>query len=163
MGTQKFMGHVGDANSIRFARDGNQNIFVTCSTDKTCRVWDARNSTQAATHTFEASGECNGAAFFPSGQAVAACCHDGKAFLWDLRTQNKLQVFGRNGSKVSACDFSKSGRIFYCGYEDGHVGLWDTFGSGGIKHKVTAHTDNEVNNKIVSQTRVSPDGTAFAT
>lgn len=168
---RKFFGHKGDANSIRFPKENPGKYFCTASTDGTCRVWDVSCKTQGkgdsycgdSVQLFEASGECNGAAFFPSGGAVAACCQAEDAFLWDMRTLNRLQNFKRKGSKVSACDFSSSGRIFYCAYEDGNVGLWDTFGKGGIKQKVDVARDNEANNKVVSACRVSPDGSAFAT
>ena len=92
---RKFYGHVGDANSIRFPKENPGSTFVTASTDKTCRVWDPRTNSKDkemadSVSCFEASGECNGAAYFPAGTAVAACCHDGAAFLWDLRTTNQL-------------------------------------------------------------------------
>jgi len=63
-----FYGHDGDAASIRFPSGvpGSQ-IFCTSSSDGTVRVWDMRTS--ECTHKFDVAGECNGCAFFPSGES----------------------------------------------------------------------------------------------
>jgi len=156
----QFLGHQGDAGSIKFPKVKGSS-FVTSSTDGTVRVWDMR--TGKGTHAFKTSGECNSCAFFPSGQAIAAACHNGEAFLYDLRSCGQLQKFVRKGARASAIEFSSSGRIMYCAYEDGFVGLWDTFGSGGYKQKLDAHASNTGTSKIIAHLAVSPDGTAFAT
>ena len=169
---QKFWGHVGDANCIRFPKTisapSNQ-MMMTCSSDKTVRVWDLRSSANPGKSVFTFEGpsdscEFNGCSWFPNGTAVAGCCENGEAFLWDLRVGAQLQAFKRKGSRVCACDFSASGRIFYCAYEDGHVGLWDAFGSSGIKQKVQANLGNDDRkDNIVKELAVSADGTCFAT
>eukprot|EP00965_Chrysotila_dentata_P239607 6203204-Pleurochrysis_carterae.AAC.1 len=157
-----FLGHEGDALSVRFPREPGSNSFVTCSTDTTMRVWDVRSG--KCTHLFNCTGEVNSCAFFPSGQAVVGGCHNGEALLFDLRSANQLQKYARKGARVSGVDFSKSGRVLYCAYEDGHVGLWDTFGTGGYKAKLDAHfSSNAGTRRIISAVSLSPDGTALAT
>lgn len=155
----RFYGHVGDATCIRMPED--KKTFCTGSCDKTLRVWDISSGQQ--THLFELTNECNATAYWPCGNLVAAACHDGNCMLFDMRSYGLLSKMGRKNNRVAAVDISKSGRIIYCAYEDGHVGLWDTFGSGGYKQKLAAHADAEGNDKIISACTVSPDGQALAT
>ena len=158
-------GHIGDANTIRFPTgvQGGGNLFCTGSTDKSVRIWDVRDL-KCVAH-FKAAGEVNCSAFFPNGNAVASADHDGQCIVFDVRTGGKLQVFTRKKQRAATCDFSLSGRIFYVGYEDGHVGLWDTFATGkGITAKVQAHTDCARSiDKMVHNLRLAPDGNVFAT
>ena len=116
----KFYGHEGDAGSIDFPREKCKS-FISSSTDGTVRVWDMNSG--KCSHIFKTSDEVNQAAFFPSGGAVAAGCHNGETFLFDLRSMCQLQKFVRKGARVSGIQFSFSGRILYAAYEDGFVGL----------------------------------------
>jgi len=162
-------GHEGDASCVRFARDktANPNRFVTCSCDKTSRMWDMVSGKQ--THCFPLTAEANACAMFPNGNMVAVGCHDGKMFLFDTRSHLPLQKLARKNNRVAACDFSLSGRILTAAYEDGHVGMWDPFKNFGAKdtqydHKVNCHFDNsDVVMKIISKCEFSWDGSAFAT
>jgi len=161
--TMSFYGHRGDSNCCRLARDDPaKNMFVTCSTDKTMRVWDKR--TGEATHCFDLGDECNACAFFPSGMAVAAGMHGGSSQLFDLRSNSAVNKYARKGARVAALDLSASGRGLYMGYEDGHVGCWDPFASTGYKQKLDAHNKNNGGiNRMISALAFSPDGTGFLT
>jgi len=159
----RLYGHIGDCSSIRFPRCvPSKDVFCTSSSDKTCRVWDKRAA--KCTHLFKLSDECNACAFMPNGMCVAAGCHDGNMFLFDLRSQAQLQKMGRKNNRVSGVEFSQSGRIMYAAYEDGNIGLWDTVGSGGYKVKLDAHcSENQGVNRIVAHTAMSEDGTCLVT
>jgi len=163
-------GHEGDASGGRFPRDKgcHPERYLTCSCDKTARVWDMTAGKQ--THCFALSAEANACAFFPNGNLVAVGCHDGKMFLFDLRSHLPLQKLARKNNRVAACDFSLSGRTLIAAYEDGHVGMWDPFKNFGGKdtqydHKVDCHFSNQSDSvkKIISKAAFSYDGSAFAT
>jgi len=157
----RLYGHIGDCSCIRFPKTSTD-IFCTSSSDKTVRVWDKRQL--KCTHLFQLSDECNATAFMPNGMCVAAGCNDGNGFLFDLRSQAQLQKMGRKNNRISGAEFSLSGRILYYAYEDGHLGLWDTVGSGGYKAKLDAHfSNNEGINRIVAHTAMCPDGSALVT
>lgn len=81
---------------------GNPNLFVSCSTDTTCRVWDAR--TAKSTRWFKAKYSVNCCALFPTGTMVACGCDSASFEYWDIGSYNQI---GRG--KASA--FSRRARL----------------------------------------------------
>lgn len=162
-------GHNGDACCIRFPRDTtcHPDRFVTCSSDRTARMWDLGCGKQ--THCFALTNEANTCAMFPNGMMIAVGCHDGKTHIFDVRSHLPLQTLARKNNRVAGCDFSKSGRLLLTAYEDGHVGMWDPFKNFGAKDtqydfKLDAHfSNNGTVDKMISKVDFNYDGSAFAT
>tara|TARA_B100000524_G_scaffold273508_1_gene151338 strand:+ start:20 stop:274 length:255 start_codon:yes stop_codon:yes gene_type:complete len=70
----------------------------------------------------------------------------------------------RKNNRVAGVDFSKSGRVLYAAYEDGHVCAWDVFGdTGTYAHKLNAHASSGGTERIISSMEMAPDGSALAT
>ena len=150
-------GHQKDCQSIKFPRDDpSKNTFITCSSDKTVKMWDIRAG--ICTHTFETDSELNACAIFPNGNLVASGGEKDKTYVHDVRAYRLLSKYARNNMKTSAVEFSKSGRELYVGHEDGAIVVWDIFGSGENKmyaKKIEAHTTKDQNGKVsVAQSRV---------
>lgn len=168
---QYMTGHTGDASCLRFARDkaANPNQFMTCSSDRTARLWDMNSG--KSTHIFPLSDEANAGAMFPNGMMIAVGCHDGRIHMYDIRSSLPLTYpLLRKNNRVAALDFSKSGRTMIAAYEDGHVGMWDPFkhfdtaDKTQYDHKVDCHfSNNDGTDKIISKAEFNYDGTAFAT
>jgi len=149
-------GHSKDAQSIKFPRDDkSENVFITCSSDKTVKMWDLRSA--ECTHTFKTFSELNACSMFPNGQMIACGGEKDKTFVFDVRANRIVNLYRRNNQKTASCEFSKSGRELYVGHDDGSIIVWDIFASGKNKeyaHKIEAHTT------FKDEKKTKPDETA---
>jgi len=163
---QRLTGHTKDAQSAKFPRDDkSMNTFITCSSDKTCKMWDIRAN--MCTHTFHTESELNACSVFPDASLVACGGEKDKTWVFDVRAYKQVGKYARNNQKTASCEFSASGRELYVGHDDGALIVWDIFGSGENKQyaeKIAAHTSFDNNKKeIVAKSRVQvldvgPDG-----
>ena len=173
-------GHQADAGSISFpAATKSEQVFCTGSVDKTVKMWDLRQ--RGCVMTFEAEGEINCVSMFPDGNAVVAGCETcnrstvegttkedwedstGAATFFDIRSGATISKFTRRKQRCTNVQWSRSGRILFISYEDGHVGMWDPWTQGGIKHKIPAHVSPNPKESVVSALAMSPDGAVLAT
>lgn len=134
-------GHAKDCQSIKFPRDdASQNTFITCSSDKTVKVWDRRTS--QCTMNFVTDSELNACSIFPDGNLIACGGEKDKTYVFDVRAYKEVGKYARNNMKTASCEFSKSGRQLFVGHDDGAIITWDIFGSGANKayaKKTEAH------------------------
>lgn len=137
-----FRGHSKDCQSIKFASDDrSKNTFITCSSDKTVRMWDVRSG--MCTAVFSTDSELNACCFFPTGTLVGCGGEKDKTYVFDVRSMKLVGKYARNNMKTASCEFSKSGRELYVGHDDGALVVWDIFGSGenrSYAKKLEAHT-----------------------
>ena len=142
-------GHQKDCQSIKFARDdAAKQTFITCSSDKTVKLWDLRSG--SCQMTFETDSELNACSFFPDGKLIGCGGEKDKTYVFDVRAYKMVGKYARNNMKTASCEFSSSGRELYVGHDDGAIVVWDIFGSGENKayaKKIVAHTTFEENNK----------------
>jgi len=154
---QIFRGHEKDAQSIKFARDDpSKKTFITCSSDKSVKMWDMR--TGGCVLTYKTQSELNACSIFPNGNLIAAGGEKDKTYVYDVRAGREVSKYARNNLKTAACEFSMSGRELFIGHDDGALIVWDIFGSGANKTystKIEAHTMKSQDGKpITAQSRV---------
>jgi guanine nucleotide-binding protein G(I)/G(S)/G(T) subunit beta-1 len=179
-----FAEHTADAMFLSL-KPGDRNVFASCSVDQSCKVWDIR-APSSAVQTFRGHvGDVNCVEFMPSSDAncLATCGQDSTVRLYDLRAYNELAKFGAGAaanaakasvtappaaaaSNIDAVDdgytslaFSKSGRIIFCGHDDGTLSAFDVLAerASPVFSIPTAHDRN------VSCIGVSPEGNALCT
>ena len=163
-----FAEHEADAMAISL-RPGDQNVFVSCSVDKTVKVWDIRTP-KRSTQTFTGHmSDVNGVDFMPAdNNTFATCSEDGTARVWDMRAYQQVAQFGTlktqeaavpNADGYTSIALSKSGRLMFCGHSDSSVLAYDILS----ERTTPAFVLNQAHDSHVSCIGVSPDGAALCT
>ncbi|ETO35615.1 ribosome assembly protein 4 (RSA4) [Reticulomyxa filosa] len=124
-GSQLFLleGHEKDVNNVQFSPDGTQ--IITCSDDKTIRLWNSLTGKQI--HTFEGhANEVIRIQFSSDGSKIISYSKDNTIRIWDVSSRKQLQIFeGHNesirnihlssdGSKLVSCSMDKTIRLWGC-------------------------------------------------
>ncbi|GAX21992.1 guanine nucleotide-binding protein G(I)/G(S)/G(T) subunit beta-1 [Fistulifera solaris] len=164
-----FAEHTADVMFLSIKPEDN-NVFVSCSVDKTVKVWDVR-APRSSMQTFKChNDDINAIEFMPTdGNAFATCSQDNSVCLFDIRACNVLNRFGNqnSGSTESSMPeegytslaFSRSGRLIFCGHSDGSVLAYDVLS----EKKTSTFTINGAHDRVVSCVGVSPKGDALCT
>jgi len=163
-----FSEHTADAMHLSL-KPGDNHVFVSCSVDKTAKLWDTR-APKSSVQTYGGHlGDVNGIDFMPSdGLCFATCCQDGAVRVFDLRAYNEINRFGTptppNAAAVendgfTSLSFSKSGRVVFCGHSDGSVYAYDVLSDTGT----VAFALQPAHDRHVSCIGVCPQGSALCT
>lgn len=158
-----FAEHTSDAMFLS-VRPNDPNVFVSCSVDKTVKLWDIRTP-KKSTQTFTGhAGDVNGVDFMPSdGNAFATCSEDGTARVWDIRAYQEVAKFGQLKAQDEAMPdpvgytsiaFSRSGRLLFCGHSDSSIMAYDVLSDKASP----AFTLNQAHDSHVSCIGISPNG-----
>jgi guanine nucleotide-binding protein G(I)/G(S)/G(T) subunit beta-1 len=150
--------HDGDVMSLSAqASAGANNLFVSGGCDATAKVWDINNNNSVRTFTGHES-DINSVAFTPDGTCIGTGSDDATCQFYDLRVDDKLQVYEHEKilCGITAVDFSLTGRYLFAGYDDFNCYVWDTL--TGKHVGVLAGHDNRV-----SCLGVSYDGMGLCT
>lgn len=151
-----FAEHQCDVMSVATSpRD--RSMFASGSVDASVKVWDFR--TGKSTHTFDKyhNSDINSVAFFPEGYSVGTGSDDSSCRLFDVRCYGEVAHYSNNEITVgiTSVSFSRSGRLFFAGYDDYKVRVWDT--ATNENRVLEGHDDR------VSCLGVTPDGNAMCT
>jgi guanine nucleotide-binding protein G(I)/G(S)/G(T) subunit beta-1 len=169
-----FAEHTGDVLFLSI-KPGDTNVFASCSVDATVKVWDIR----AKNHTVQTSkqsvqtfrghhvGDISAVEFMPSdGNCFATCGQDESVRLFDLRAYNEVKFMGGGGAGGPAnsdgfttLSFSKSGRLVFCGHDNGSIKGFDVLSDRASPYL----TLNNAHERQVSSVAVSPNGDALCT
>jgi len=160
---QTLKGHTHWVRSVAFSPDGQR--IVSCSTDKTVKIWDA--NTGKGLHTLKGhDGSVNSVAFSPDGQRVVSGSRDKTVKIWDASSGKELHTLKGHTDYVRSVAFSPDGQriVSGCGgsdvpkelrtlsgSSDNTLKIWDA-SSGKELHTLKGHDDE------VMSVAFSPDG-----
>jgi len=150
-----------------------KNNFLSSSTDKTIKLWDARTSAKKGSlQTLTGHrGDVNGITVLPGGNSLVSCSEDGTVRVWDLRAYGEVSSFGElveaserdpfsdGDAGFTSISSSKSGRLVFCGHSEGSVVCYDVLGNT----KNPAYVLSNAHEEHVSCVGVSPTGDALCT
>lgn len=169
-----FAEHSADVMYIAM-KPGDKNVFLSCSVDKSCKLWDIR-APKAAVQTFFGAhgGDVNAIDFFQCETNVfATASQDNTVKVFDIRSMNELNSFGQS-TAVSAANAaegavpvdgytsvscSKSGRLIFAGHMNGTIHAYDSLAA----KDTPAFTFSNAHDRAVSDLGVSPQGDALCT
>ncbi len=116
----RLTGHTGPLHGVSVSADGKR--LLTCSSDKTLRLWDA--DTGKCLRVFEGHAGCIfGAALSPDGKRVLSCSGDNTVRLWDADTGDGILQMTPGKIGVSRVAFGPEGKAISGGYRT--MDLWD--------------------------------------
>jgi WD40 repeat protein len=146
---RSFEGHTATVLSVAFSPNGRR--VLTGSDDKTVRVWDAATAHQLSFS--ESKDAVTSVAFSPDGRFFLTVVgdSDGKAWLWDAATGERLRSIGGRPDDISSVAFSPDGLQVLTGSSDGKAQLWD---AATGQSRLSFEGDTEEVNSVA----YSPDG-----
>ncbi|KAK2436634.1 transcriptional corepressor LEUNIG [Trifolium repens] len=89
--------HLSTILEVRF--QPGSNIFATCSTDKTVKVWNA-NTPASALYEFKHNGTVRSLDFEPLGRILCSSDNHGELKVWDLKQKFMISSSKEGGSLV---------------------------------------------------------------
>lgn len=114
------VGHEETVTKVRFTPDGTK--LVSCSKDKTVRIWDVRTGLQL--HVLRGhTDRVLGLAISPDGKWIASAGEDSTVRIWETRTGHPQMCL--TGSAIIDCvAFSPDGQMVACGDRKGKLRIW---------------------------------------
>ena len=148
-------GHSGGILGVKISPDGN--YVVSCSKDKTVKVWDASNGTCLRTlvgHT----ANIKSVDISDDGNKIVSGGDDSTIKVWDINNGALLASFGiPEAGSIYSVDFSPNGRYVLTGTGNGDVQLWDMMFRTGVK-QVTADKTEIYPNPCTNELHVKNTG-----
>lgn len=102
-----FREHKADAMFLALRPNDSNSTFVSCSVDRTLKLWDVRAPT-ASQQTFTGhTDDVNCVDFMTSdNNAFASCSQDGTVRIWDMRAYQEVSKLGNYTSPASSSSMS---------------------------------------------------------
>jgi len=130
-------GHTADVSALSFNLNGT--IMVSCSQDKTIRLWDTGSWTMTSTLLGATQG-LNYACISVADDLVLGCSNDKAARLWNVSGGRLRQTLtGHQGKVLCGAFLGTSGRVVTSG-QDKAVRVWDINKGSGIKTMICYST-----------------------
>ena len=133
-------------------------VFATGCSDNVARIYDIRTGSCEMMFDGHVS-DINTIRFMPSGDSFISGSDDSTCRLYDMRSDQELQVFARDCIifGVSSVDTSQSGRVLFSAHDDSTINIWDMIHGKRLITYLNFHDDK------ITRLRVSPDGVGVAT
>ena len=141
--------HDEGVTDAAFSPDGDR--IVSASFDKTARIWNARDGSEAAVLRGH-EGAIERATFSPDGSRVVTAARDGTARVWNAASGELLFVLHQPGDVHTAL-FSPDGARVLTASELGDTAIWDAKTGSNI---------TKVQGLGTISATFSPDGRSFA-
>src|SRR5207244_661698 len=125
---RKLQGHLDGASHAVFTPDGSR--VVSCSWDKTVRVWDWLAGREVACLRGH-SGEVYAVAVSPDGAHGISGGEDRVPRLWDLARLTQLRAFESADSDIRGLKFLSDGSTVVGVLDNGSMATWNVT-TGGI-------------------------------
>ena len=114
---------------VKFSPDGK--LIVSCSFDKTIRVWDAMTGEEVK--TLRGHGRwVHGVAIDSRSRRIASACEDGTVKVWDIESGSELMTLLGHTRAVTSVVFSPDGERLFSG-SDQTVKIWEL----GVDHSAS--------------------------
>ncbi|KAF8845928.1 WD40 repeat-like protein [Paxillus ammoniavirescens] len=126
-------GHDSEINKIAYLPDGNR--VISCSDDKTVRVWDAKNGEQEGT-TMEHEGWVQGLAVTRNGGRILSGGEDNIITVWDVETHERLEKWEGHTGDILSIALSPDDQLAASGDWDGKIVIRDMKERGHTKHSI---------------------------
>src|SRR5262249_23068791 len=114
--------HTNAVVSAQFSRDGR--TALTCSWDKTARLWDVASGRELRTLRGHEDGVVS-AQFSPDGTLALTASDDRTARLWDLARGKELRILRGHDNALGGAQFSPDGKMVLTVSDDKTARLWD--------------------------------------
>ena len=150
-GESAFNGHMAQINTI--AIHPTTDLIASGGKDSCVYLW---NSDGVQGKLVGHEGEKTFAAFSPDGNKLATASWDATIRIWDLDSQETVNILRGYSERVNEINFSPDGGQLVSSGRDGMVHIWDTT-SWKLVMSLEGHTD------AVDRAVFSPDGKLIAT
>ncbi|KIK79069.1 hypothetical protein PAXRUDRAFT_834290 [Paxillus rubicundulus Ve08.2h10] len=147
-------GQEGYTQRIAYLPGGER--AVTCSGDKTVRIWDLEKGEQEGTSMMH-EGWVLGLAVTRDGKRILSGGEDKRIRVWDVETHGLVEEWASQTSSIWCIDMSPDDQLTASGGNDGEIVVREMKEGGNIKHSIHAGTGNSV-----SALCFSPNGEKLA-
>ncbi|KAF8833956.1 WD40 repeat-like protein, partial [Paxillus ammoniavirescens] len=128
-------GHEGEIWNMIYLPGGER--IVTCSVDKTVRIWDVENGEQEGT-TMEHGGRVYGLAITRDGKKVLSGGKDNRIRVWDVETHELIEEWEKETGNIWSITVSPDDQLAASGGEQGDIVIREIQEGGRIRHSIKA-------------------------
>ncbi|MFN0012767.1 MAG: hypothetical protein ACKVS8_14105 [Phycisphaerales bacterium] len=145
--TSVLHGHTAGPNALAVSADGS--LAVSGGIDRAVRSWTLSNPDLASLHRRDSAG-CYTSSFFPGGERLLTCAHNGSVSIWNARTGDLTKRWtAHEGHSANSVARSADGKRILTASWDKTLKLWTDTG----EHLATFEHE-----KGVYHGALSPDG-----
>ncbi len=120
---RRLSGYEHGMNSVAFSPNGRH--IVSCSNDKTVRVWDVDSGAELQIlRSHQDRVQC--VAYSPDGRWILSGSYDKTLLLWNSECYKQSHVLRGHENTVSSAAFSPDGRMIVSGSSDKTVRVWES-------------------------------------
>ncbi|KAF9221842.1 WD40 repeat-like protein [Gyrodon lividus] len=145
-------GHNGAIYGIAYLPSGER--LVTCSDDKTVRIWNVENGEPEGT-SMEYDGWVKGLAVTKNGKRILSGGMDERLRVWDVETHQLVEEWTDHKKVIRSITMSPDGELVASGHSNGDIFIRETDG-GTVKHSFTSGSGD------VNSVSFSPNGKKLA-